>query len=99
MLEQTIDEYDEFLSLDSLENAKNIYSTYNNITDKTALFSKLGKTNYESIDVFVEKFKEPLLMHWNREIDTVQLGTIIRLVNKKKYTVDDAIQAVINDDF
>ena len=54
---------------------------------------------YKDALKFVEKFKEPLLMHWNKEIDTVQLGTIIRLVNKKKYTVEDAIQAIINDDF
>lgn len=48
---------------------------------------------------FVEKFKEPLLMHWNKEIDTAQLGVIIRLVVKKKYTVEDAITAVLNDEY
>ena len=48
---------------------------------------------------FVKKFKTPLLMHWNKEIDTAQLGVIIRLVTKKKYTVDDAVEAVLNDEY
>lgn len=55
---------------------------------------KYGK---EALD-FIRKFKEPLLMHWNREIDTAQLGVILRLVNKKKYKIKDAIDAVINGD-
>lgn len=48
---------------------------------------------------FVRKFKTPLLMHWNREIDTAQLGIIIRLVVKRNYTVNDAVTAVLNDDY
>jgi hypothetical protein len=48
---------------------------------------------------FVKKFRIPLLMHWNREIDTAQLGIIIRLVVKKNYSVQDAINAALNDDF
>ena len=54
---------------------------------------------YKDALKFVEKFKKPLLMHWNQEIDTIQLGNIVRLVNKKKYTIEDAISAVLNDDF
>lgn len=48
---------------------------------------------------FVEKFKKPLIMHWNHEITTYELGNIIRLVNKKKFTIDNAIQTVLNDDY
>ena len=54
---------------------------------------------YKDALKFVEKFKKPLLMHWNQEIDTIQLGNIVRLVNKKRYTIEDAINAVLNDDF
>lgn len=38
-------------------------------------------------------------MHWNREIDTAELGLIMKLVVKKNYTVDDAVEVVLNDDF
>lgn len=47
---------------------------------------------------FVEKFKKPLLMHFYKEIDTTKLGTIFFLVARKKYTVDDAIEFVTDDD-
>ena len=36
---------------------------------------------YKDALKFVEKFKEPLLMHWNKEITTAELANIIRLVN------------------
>ena len=54
---------------------------------------------YKDALKFVEKFKKPLLMHWNKEITTAELANIIRLVNKKHYSIDDAIEAVLNDDF
>lgn len=59
---------------------------------------KIKKFKYskEALE-FVERFKKPLLMHWNREIDTAQLGTIFTLVIKKKYTIEDAIKFVIED--
>ena len=38
-------------------------------------------------------------MHWNHEITTYELGNIIRLVNKKKFTIDNAIETVLNDDY
>lgn len=61
---------------------------------------KLRKFKYgDDALKFIEKFKVPLLMHWNKEIDTAQLGVIIRLVTKKKYTVDDAVKAVLNDEY
>lgn len=61
---------------------------------------KLRKFKYSDDALeFVKKFKTPLLMHWNREIDTAQLGVIIRLVTKKNYTVDNAITAVLNDEY
>lgn len=56
---------------------------------------KIQKFKYgdEALE-FVNKFKIPLLMHWNKEIDTTQLGIIFRLVYKKKYTVDKAIDFI-----
>ena len=48
---------------------------------------------------FVEKFKKALLLHWNKKIDTFKLGMIIYLVNKKHYSVDAAINDVLNDNF
>lgn len=59
---------------------------------------KIKKFKYskEALE-FVERFKKPLLMHWNRKIDTAQLGTIFTLVIKKKYTIEDAIKFVTED--
>ena len=48
---------------------------------------------------FIERFSTPLLMHWNGEIETGELTAIIRLVVKKHYEIDDAIVAVINDEY
>ena len=48
---------------------------------------------------FIERFSAPLLMHWNGEIETGELTAIIRLVVKKHYELDDAIYAVINDEY
>lgn len=60
--------------------------------------SKLDKFKFGTDALkFVERFKKPLLMHWNREIDTAQLGTIIRLVIKKKYSLEDAIKFATED--
>lgn len=56
------------------------------------------KYSKDALD-FIKRFKKPLLMHWNREIDTAELGLIMKLVVKKNYTVDDAVKAVLNDDF
>lgn len=38
-------------------------------------------------------------MHWNGDISSSELATIIRLVVKKKYSIDDAIEAVLNDEY
>ena len=54
---------------------------------------------YKDALQFVKTFKEPLLMHWNGEIETIQLGNIIRLVVKKHYKLEDAINMVLNDEF
>lgn len=61
---------------------------------------KIQKFKYakEAID-FIETFQRPLLMHWNGEIDSTDLAMIIRLVVKKKYSIDDAIEAVLNDEY
>lgn len=52
---------------------------------------------YKDALKFVEKFKKPLLMHWNQEITTLELGNIIALVNKKKFTIDDAIEFILDN--
>lgn len=67
--------------------------------DKVAT-NKLHKFGpYKDALQFVRTFKEPLLMHWNGEIETIQLGNIIRLVVKKHYKLEDAINMVLNDEF
>lgn len=48
---------------------------------------------------FIEKFSEPLIRHWNGEISSSELAAIIRLVVKKKYSINDAIEAVLNDNY
>ncbi|MCM1226144.1 MAG: hypothetical protein NC320_01805 [Clostridium sp.] len=61
---------------------------------------KIQKFKYSKEAVeFIEEFQEPLLMHWNGEIDSSDLAMIIRLVVKKKYSMDDAIEAVLNDEY
>ena len=62
--------------------------------------SKLHKFGpYKDALKFVEKFKSALLMHWNKEIETGDLALIMKLVSKKRYSVTDAIEATLNDDF
>jgi len=71
-----------------------------NIYFDKAPTNKLHKFGpYKDALEFIRTFKKPLLMHWNREIDTGDLALIFKLVSKKKYTVDDAINAVQNDTF
>ena len=48
---------------------------------------------------FIKKFKKPLLMHWNKEIETAELSAIFRLVIKKGLTVDQSVQKVLTDDY
>lgn len=48
---------------------------------------------------FIERFSAPLLMHWNGEIETGELTAIIRLVVKKHYEINDAITAVLSDEY
>lgn len=48
---------------------------------------------------FIYKFKDVLRMQWNQEIDTYELGTIIRLVEIQGYDMNTAIDKVINGDF
>ena len=68
-----------------------------NIKFDNATKRKLDRFKYakEALD-FIEKFKKPLLMHWNRKIDTAQLGMIMLLVTKKHRSIDDAIDEVVN---
>ena len=61
---------------------------------------KIQKFKYAKNAIhFIEKFSEPLLMHWNGEISSGELTSIIRLVEKKHYTISDAIDAVLNDNY
>ena len=48
---------------------------------------------------FVLDFAEPLRMHWNGAIDTGQLSAIMRLVSKQGYSVKDATDKVLSDDY
>lgn len=61
---------------------------------------KIQKFKYGEESVkFIEQFSEPLTMHWNGEISSSELSAIIRLVAKKGYSIDDAIEAVLNDEY
>ena len=61
---------------------------------------KIQKFKYGEESVkFIEQFSEPLMMHWNGEISSSELSAIIRLVVKKGYSIDDAIEAVLNDEY
>ncbi len=61
---------------------------------------KIQKFKYGNEAVrFIEKFSEPLIMHWNGDISSSELTAIIRLVVKKKYSINDAIEAVLNDNY
>ncbi len=48
---------------------------------------------------FIEKLKKPLLMHWNGEIDSDDLLSIIKLVEKENYSIESAIETVLNDNY
>ena len=56
------------------------------------------KYSKDALD-FIKRFEKPLLMHWNREIETYHLSAIFRLVLKKGLSVDKAIEKVLNDDY
>lgn len=61
---------------------------------------KIQKFGYAKEAIrFIEKFQKPLLMHWNGEIETGELTAIIRLVVKKNYSINEAIEAVLNDNY
>lgn len=61
---------------------------------------KIQKFKYAKEAVkFIEKFQKPLLMHWYGEIDSADLTNIIKLVEKKNYSLDDAINTVLNDNY
>lgn len=48
---------------------------------------------------FIERFQKPLLMHWYGEIDIYDLLSIIKLVVREHYSVDEATDTVISDEF
>ena len=56
------------------------------------------KYSKEAVD-FVDRFKIPLRMHWNHEIETAELASIIRMVFKKDVDVLDAISRVVAGDY
>ena len=61
---------------------------------------KIQKFGYaKEATKFIERFQEPLLMHWNGEIETGELTAIIRLVVKKNYSIKDAIDVVLSDEY
>lgn len=61
---------------------------------------KIQKFKYAKEAIhFIEKFSKPLLMHWNDEISSSELTSIIRLVERKNYTLDSAIDTILNDEY
>ena len=61
---------------------------------------KIQKFKYAKEAIhFIEKFSKPLLMHWNGEISSSELANIIRLVERKNYTLDSAIDTILNDEY
>ena len=67
ILSDTIDIYDEFLGLTSLQNAKNIYATYIALNDKKTPLLKMGKKDY-TIDALIEDFKENVFVEAVKEV-------------------------------
>lgn len=45
---------------------------------------------------FIEKFSEPLLMHWKGEIDSFDVLQIIRIALKNNYSPEKATEIVLN---
>lgn len=59
---------------------------------------KVQKFRYSKEAIkFIEKFQQPLIMHWNGEIDSYDLLSIIMFANKTNCTVDSAVKHVLND--
>ena len=67
LLSDTIDIYDEFLGLTSLQNAKNIYATYLALNDKKTPLLKMGKKDY-TIDTLIDDFKENVFVEAVKEV-------------------------------
>ncbi|MBE7014858.1 MAG: S-layer homology domain-containing protein [Ruminococcaceae bacterium] len=67
LLSDTIDIYDEFLGLTSLQNAKNIYATYLALNDKKTPLLKMGKKDY-TIDTLIDDFKENVFIEAVKEV-------------------------------
>ena len=67
LLSDTIDIYDEFLGLTSLQNAKNIYATYIALNDKKTPLLKMGKKDY-TIDTLIDDFKENVFIEAVKEV-------------------------------
>ena len=68
LLIDTIDVYDDFLSLSSLADAKNVYSTYLSLKDKKVPLLKMAKTAYDSTDALIESFKENIFVSAVKEV-------------------------------
>lgn len=66
------------------------------VNDNSRIIQKF-KYVKEAID-FLERFSKIFLMQFNREIDTFQLADIIKLVDRKHYALEDAIEEVLSED-
>lgn len=59
---------------------------------------KIFYSNFAYCNSYIEEFQKPLLMHWYGEIDFSDLTRIIPLVVKKRYSLDDAIDIILNEE-
>lgn len=66
------------------------------VNTNTRLINKF-KYGKEAIK-FIEKYSTPLLMQFNLKIDVFQLADIIKLVEKQHYSIEEAIEIIINEE-
>lgn len=51
----------------------------------------------KSVITFLHDYHKALDLHWNLQITDAELGIIFKLVNKRKYSVEDAIKYVLEE--
>lgn len=58
-----------------------------------------NSTLYKQGLELIIKFKKPLMMFYNHTISSFELFKIIELVNKKQYTINNAIILILSDNY
>ena len=66
------------------------------ILETDSYILNLFKYSKEAVQ-FLQKYKEPIMMRYHQEIDTFQLGDIIKLVERRQCDLKQAIEYVLND--